>query len=342
MSKILMILMMISSFAIYAETKTAQVAAEQEYDWSFVPEVVLQIDDFILKKEDLILKIKEFIKCNEQQCSHHHSRELDEIKEIANGYVTREIDKNIMLNLAKKIGIIPSEALVLKVLLREKSTYTPERLESFNLFLKEAGVTEEEYFKEGMKNKEIQIKLAIEEYKKVAIIDKIIITEQQVKDEYETNIAKYTQKEYLSASHILIKPKGREKQFHDEAIQKIKAIQERLKNGEDFAQIAKTESQCGSSIKGGDLGMFERGKMVAEFEKALFKLEEGEVSQIVTSFFGYHIIKAQKGQEYKVFPLDEELKKDISIDLQYKQANSQIDNIIKKEIKRRNIINNLN
>jgi len=66
---------------------------------------------------------------------------------------------------------------------------------------------------------------------------------------------------------------------------------ERLKKGEKFSNIAKQISTCPSKKRGGDLGFFSRGKMVKEFEKAAFSLQKGQVSPIVKTQFGYHIIK---------------------------------------------------
>jgi parvulin-like peptidyl-prolyl isomerase len=69
------------------------------------------------------------------------------------------------------------------------------------------------------------------------------------------------------------------------------AVLERLKKGEKFGNIAKEVSRCPSKKRGGDLGTFGRGKMVKEFEKAAFALQKGQISPIVKTKFGYHVIK---------------------------------------------------
>jgi parvulin-like peptidyl-prolyl isomerase len=84
----------------------------------------------------------------------------------------------------------------------------------------------------------------------------------------------------VHCAHILVKTE-----------QEAKAVLECLKKGEKFANIAKEVSLCPSGKRGGDLGIFGRGKMVKEFENAAFALNKGGISSIVKTKFGYHIIK---------------------------------------------------
>ena len=84
----------------------------------------------------------------------------------------------------------------------------------------------------------------------------------------------------VKASHILVKKRS-------EAIR----ILNELKAGTDFAELAKKHSICSSGKKGGSLGFFTRGQMVKEFEKTAFSLAKGELSGLVKTEYGYHIIK---------------------------------------------------
>ena len=70
-----------------------------------------------------------------------------------------------------------------------------------------------------------------------------------------------------------------------------KEILEKIKNGESFSKMAEQYSIDGSKRRGGDLGFFGKGMMVADFEKAAFALQKGEVSGVIKTQFGYHIIK---------------------------------------------------
>lgn len=87
----------------------------------------------------------------------------------------------------------------------------------------------------------------------------------------------------IAAQHILVDQK-----FEAEDVLK------KLNEGKDFSELAKDHSTCGSAQDGGNLGEFKKGMMVPDFEKAAFALEVGQVSQIVPTQFGYHIIKRTK------------------------------------------------
>ncbi len=87
----------------------------------------------------------------------------------------------------------------------------------------------------------------------------------------------------VHCAHILVKTE-----------KEAKNVLERLKKGEKFANIAKEVSLCPSGKHGGDLGTFGRGKMVKEFEKAAFALQRGQISPIVKTKFGYHIIRRRE------------------------------------------------
>ncbi len=84
----------------------------------------------------------------------------------------------------------------------------------------------------------------------------------------------------IHCAHVLVKTE-----------KEVNAVLERLKKGEKFSAIAKDVSMCPSKKRGGDLGTFGRGQMVKEFENAAFALDKGQISGIVKTQFGYHIIK---------------------------------------------------
>ncbi|WP_085054422.1 peptidylprolyl isomerase [Staphylococcus aureus] len=129
-------------------------------------------------------------------------------------------------------------------------------------------------------------------YHKELLSDKIKISDSEIKEDSK------------KASHILIKVKSKksDKEGLDdkEAKQKAEEIQKEVsKDPSKFGEIAKKESMdTGSAKKDGELGYVLKGQTDKDFEKALFKLKDGEVSDVVKSSFGYHIIKADKPTDF--------------------------------------------
>jgi len=127
--------------------------------------------------------------------------------------------------------------------------------------------------------------------------DNINITEEDAKKYYDENPKEFATPEKVRASHILIKPEtvegSTEATPEAKATAKTKAegLLKQINDGGDFAELAKANSDCPSSARGGDLNFFGKGQMVAPFEKAAFEMEKGKVSDIVETRFGYHIIK---------------------------------------------------
>ena len=116
---------------------------------------------------------------------------------------------------------------------------------------------------------------------KNVIANSIDISDEELKQYFEENKADYGQQEQVAASHIFLE---------DE--ETAKEVEAKLKAGEDFAELAKTYSiDTDTSEDGGDLGYISRGQMDEQFEEAAFALEKDEVSGVVQSAEGYHIIK---------------------------------------------------
>jgi len=117
--------------------------------------------------------------------------------------------------------------------------------------------------------------------------------EKKVKGYYDEHKEDYLQKEQVKAKHILIKSDGKDKEADKKALEKIQALAKEVIPA-NFADMAKKHSEGPSNVKGGDLGFFERGRMVPEFDKAVFSMEMGTISEPVKTSFGYHLILAEE------------------------------------------------
>src|SRR5204863_4078280 len=119
---------------------------------------------------------------------------------------------------------------------------------------------------------------------------KAVVPPADVERAYNDNLEQYSTPEQVRASHILLKTEGK-----DDAAVKTKAedILKQARAGADFGELAKKYSEDeGSAKNGGDLDYFGHGKMVAEVDDAAFTMQPGQISDLVKSQFGYHIIKA--------------------------------------------------
>ena len=128
--------------------------------------------------------------------------------------------------------------------------------------------------------------------------------QEEVDRVFETRKSQYVP-ECRSARHILVKlPDGATDDQKETAKQRITTALERVKKGEDFAKVAREESDDGSAAEGGDLGCFQRGRMVKPFEDAAYSMNPGQISDLVTTQYGFHVIKLDKiyqGDEAEAF-----------------------------------------
>ncbi|PWT81601.1 MAG: hypothetical protein C5B57_10150 [Blastocatellia bacterium] len=153
-----------------------------------------------------------------------------------------------------------------------------------------------------------------------AIRAKTVVPQADIERAYNASIEQYTTPEQIRASHILLKTEGK-----DDAAVKARAeeLLKQAKAGADFAELAKKNSEDEASAKsGGDLDYFKRGRMVPEFEQVAFALQPGQISDVVKTSFGYHIIKLTDKKPGTTKPLAE-VRQQISDQLTAERAQAQ-------------------
>lgn len=189
----------------------------------------------------------------------------------------------------------------------------------------------------GMEMNQSQIKeftrrdIAINNMIEQRFAGKVKVEESEAKKFYDENRAKYFEKKAsVRASHILIGlSESASQEQRDEAKAKADALLVRAQKGEDFAELAKSASTCPSKEKGGDLGVFGPGDMVPTFEKAAFALQPGQISGVVATVFGYHIIKLTETLPARIEPY-EEVKERIVEHLKREKVRAEIPALIKE------------
>jgi len=142
----------------------------------------------------------------------------------------------------------------------------------------------------------------------------INVTDEQLRTAYSNALDNFRMPERVHARHILLKTQGKSDAEKKVLQARAEDLLKQLKNGADFAELAKKNSDDGSKEQGGDLGWFVRNQMVPEFDSAAFALKPKELSGVVTSQFGYHIIQVLEKDPAKLKPFEEvkdELTKEV-------------------------------
>jgi len=131
------------------------------------------------------------------------------------------------------------------------------------------------------------------------------VTDDELRNYYDQHKEEYTLPERIRAQHILFKTQGKSPEEIEKIKEKARGVLDRAKKGEDFASLAKQFSEDSTAASGGDLGDFGRGQMVPEFERTAFGLGVGAISDLVQTQFGVHIIKVNSKQERRERPFEE-------------------------------------
>lgn len=198
---------------------------------------------------------------------------------------------------AQRREIIVSDAEIDEQLEKMKAGFDTEQ--AFLFKIREGGFTEATYRENIRQQRSVQ-RMVSED-----ISSKIEISDAEILDFYVANMDRMTVPEQVRARHILINLQSDDDDARAAAMAKITAVQKEIENGAGFALTAMQRSEGPSANQGGDLGFFGRGKMVPAFEEVAFALQPGEISDVVETQFGFHIIKVEERQEGRVVPVEE-------------------------------------
>ena len=210
-----------------------------------------------------------------------HGMSMEEVKQnlvkLEEKALDQAIGAKLLLDRAMEIELPVSAADVDAEVERVKAQIGGE--ENYKKALEAQGISEESFRKELEKGARVNM---LVNQACAHIADP---TDDEVAAFYEAHKAEYVEEPKVLCQHILVKGAD------DKALDKIKDIRERIVSGKaDFAEEAKKNSDCPSGQEGGSLGWFGRGMMVPEFDKVAFEMKKGEISGVVTTQFGYHII----------------------------------------------------
>ena len=208
----------------------------------------------------------------------------DQMEELKKDVLEGLIEREVLYQESQKAGIKIADQKVDDQVAAIKKRFPNE--EEFKKALAGMGLTEEDV------REQIQHGLAIRELIDQKVANKVVITDEETKAYYDANPQLFNQPEEVKASHILIKVEPTADDATKAAARKkVEDLQQKLKDGGDFAELAKENSEGPSNARGGDLGYFKRGQMVKPFEDVAYSMKIDEVSDLVETRFGYHLIK---------------------------------------------------
>jgi peptidyl-prolyl cis-trans isomerase C len=222
----------------------------------------------------------------------------DRRDEILRGTLDRLITYTVLSQEAKKRNVAATDAEVEDRLKQMQQQFPNE--DAFKKALAERNMTIERLRTDTRDN------LVISKMMDAEVSTTPGASDAEAKDFYDKNPDKFKQDEQIRASHILIRvDEQADAGTKLMARARADALLKRAKSGVAFGKLAKENSADGSAAQGGDLNYFGRGTMVPAFDEAAFKLKPGEISDVVTTQFGYHIIKVTDHKEAATVPLDQ-------------------------------------
>lgn len=287
-----------------------------------MPDVVAKVNGQAIKKDDLV-KGAQVVRMKMAQ--------MGQPVALTGTFYHQVLDELIGITLlqqqAKAAGIAPSEAEVNQQVAARKSSFPSE--EVYKQALQQTGLTED------LLRKQTRDQMAVQKYVETKVVANIAVTDQAAKDFYEKNKAEIHTPERLHLRHILLRvdPKTATPADKQKAKAKADDLLKQIQGGADFAKLATASSEDpGSKVQGGDLGWMVLGQQTVppSFEKAAAALTKpNEISPVVESPFGYHIIQLVERAAPTAVPYDQ-VKDRIAGMLKQKQAQEMVQNRIKE------------
>lgn len=243
--------------------------------------------------------------------------QLELMKQLRREAMDEVIKQQLLIQAAGENGVEVTEAEVDEELAAIREPFNND--DEFRRRLQSESYTEDS-FREHLRGM-----IAAKRYLDGIRMQTAVVSDEEVEQFYNDNPQRLTLPEQVRVRHILRswRPTGKpddRKALYDEA----QKLLERARGGEDFAELATANSNDSTRVDGGDVGFFRRGKMVPAFERAAFALKPGEISDIVETPYGLHIIKLEERQESRLLTLDE-VREDLRRHLQEERMEKAVE-----------------
>jgi peptidyl-prolyl cis-trans isomerase C len=260
-----------------------------------LPEVVARVNGEDIKKAEF----ERMLHTLEQQAQQGGQPIPPERRaEFVRGALDRYVTYKLLSQESKTRGVNVTDAEIDAKVAELKKQFPTE--DAFQKALKERGMTLDSL------KQDAKIDLSVNKVMDAEVSSTPGPSDQEAKDFYDKNPDKFKQDESVRASHILIRVDDKaDAATKKKARAEIDAVLKQARGGADFAKLAQEHSQDGSAAQGGDLNYFSHGQMVAPFEQAAFALKPGQISDVVTTPFGYHIIKVTDRKPARTITFEE-------------------------------------
>jgi peptidyl-prolyl cis-trans isomerase C len=268
--------------------------AAPEFPEAKLPAVVAQAGGKQLKKEDLLKRAKE-MQTQLARMGRQEPLSAPFYRQVAEGILM----ESLLQDDIAAAGIKVTDAEVNEQFAALKKNFPDDA--AYKKTLEAQGMQEAELLRQ------LREKIAVQKYVTEKIVPQVQITDEAVKKFYDENQARMRKPERVHARHILIRTQPTDAEADKKkAKDKAEALLARIKKGEDFAKLATENSDDpGTKPNGGDLSWITKGQTVEPFEKAAFALKANEVSPVVETEFGYHIIQSLEHQPESTVPFEE-------------------------------------
>lgn len=222
----------------------------------------------------------------------------DRRDEILRGALDQLVVYTLLSQESKTRGIKINDAEIDAKVAELKKQFPTE--DAFQKALKDRGMT-----LDSLKH-DARVDLSVNKLMETEVASMPGPSDAEAKDFYDKNPERFKQDEAVRASHILIRVDEKaDAATKKKARVEIDSVLKQARSGADFAKLAQEHSQDGSAAQGGDLNYFSKGQMVPAFEQAAFSLKPGQISDVVTTQFGYHIIKVIDHKPARTVPFEE-------------------------------------
>jgi peptidyl-prolyl cis-trans isomerase C len=258
--------------------------------WAAEPELAARVNGVGITQERLDKIFNVYMQ--QRQIDVQESKSPEQYKQLQRQVLDVLISQELLWQEAQKKQLIASAEDVDREMKRVRDRFPSK--EAFLQKLEAGGFTEARYAED------VKQRLSARHLVQTEVASGITVSDPEVHDFYTSNQAQFVRPEEVHVRHILIKVADNTDQAAQEAArQHIRDILTEARSGADFAALAEKHSEGPSGPKGGDLGFVPRGRLEPPFEKAAFALKPGEISDVVQTRFGFHVIKmeARRGGE---------------------------------------------